>query len=281
MNTTPVRPYILQTRGRIWDLSRPQIMGILNITDDSFYADSRMDIDGAVAKAGQMLEEGAAILDIGGQSTRPGSTGITAEEELKRVIPVITQLTRTYPEALISIDTYYGKVAQQAVEAGAHCINDVSAGSMDPEMWPAVAAAQVPYVLMHMQGEPGSMQKNPQYTHVTRDVFAFLSEKMHALRALGVKDILIDPGFGFGKLPEHNYQLMRELNVLHGLDAPILVGVSRKKMIQQLTGTDAAGALNGTTAMHMLALVRGARVLRVHDVRAAYEAIKVFEAIEG
>ena len=279
MNTTAVRPYILQTRGRLWDLSRPQIMGILNITDDSFYADSRMDVARAVDRAGQMLEEGATVLDIGGQSTRPGSTRIGVDEELQRVIPVLEELVRNYPQALISVDTYYGKVAQHAVEAGAHCINDVSAGSMDPDMWPSVAAAQVPYVLMHMQGEPSTMQKNPQYAHVTRDVFAFLSEKMHALRALGVKDILIDPGFGFGKLPEHNYQLMRELNVLQGLDAPILVGVSRKKMIQHLTGTDAAGALHGTTAMHMLALVRGARVLRVHDVRAAYEAIKVFEAI--
>jgi dihydropteroate synthase len=279
MNTIEVRPYILQTKGRLWDLSRPQIMGILNITEDSFHSESRVNMDSAIDKAGQMLKEGATILDIGGQSTRPGSTRIGMQEEMDRVIPVIEQIVQTYPEAFVSIDTYFGRVASEAVRVGAHCINDVSAGTMDPEMWPSVAAAQVPYVLMHMQGEPGTMQKDPQYDHVTRDVFAFLSEKIQALRQLGVKDILIDPGFGFGKRSEHNYQLMRELSVLHGLDVPILVGVSRKKMIQHITETDAAGALNGTTAMHMIALMQGARLLRVHDVWAAKEVIRVYEAV--
>jgi dihydropteroate synthase len=279
MNTSTARPFILQTRGRLWDLSKPQIMGILNITDDSFFAASRIGVSNAIERAAQMVAEGAHILDIGGQSTRPGSTRVTADEELSRVIPVIEKIAHEFPQILISVDTYYGQVAQRAVQAGAHCINDVSAGTLDPTIWEAAAEAQVPYILMHMQGEPGTMQIAPQYNHVTRDVFAFLSAKMTALRQIGVLDILVDPGFGFGKLPEHNYQLMRELNVLQGLDAPIVVGVSRKKMIQHLTATDASGALNGTTAMHMIALTKGARLLRVHDVRAAHEAIQVFEAV--
>jgi len=279
MNNLLPQPHVLQVKGRLWSLEHPQIMGILNVTDDSFYAASRISADQWVERASKMIEAGAAVLDIGGQSTRPGSERIGCEEELDRVLPCVAAISDAYPQALISIDTYYGKVATAAVQAGACMINDISAGQLDPTMWTAAAQCQVPYVLMHMQGEPGHMQLQPHYDHITQEVFRFLSEKIVALRGLGVKDILIDPGFGFGKKMEHNYQLMRELAVFKALDAPLMVGVSRKKMIQNLTGTDANHALNGTTAMHMMALVNGANVLRVHDVQEAAEAIKVFEAV--
>jgi dihydropteroate synthase len=270
---------IFQAKGNLWAMDRPQIMGILNVTDDSFYAGSRLSADQWVERASSMLQAGAQILDIGGQSTRPGSKRISADEELERVMPCINAIADALPEARLSIDTYYGIVAKTAVAAGISLINDISAGQLDPEMWPAVAQCKVPYVLMHMQGEPGHMQLAPHYEHITQEVFRFLSEKLIALREMGVKDIIVDPGFGFGKSMEHNYQLMRELEVFHALDCPIMVGVSRKKMIQNLTGTDASQALNGTTAMHMIALTKGAQMLRVHDVKEAAEAIKVHHAV--
>lgn len=254
----------------------PIVMGILNATPDSFYSLSRKQaVDEAVQLAAQMLKEGATILDIGGQSTRPGAERIGADEESDRVIPVIQALVNEFPDAIISIDTFYGKVARESVAAGAGMINDVSAWQLDPEMLPAIAELNVPYILMHMQGNPQTMQDSPDYSDVVNDVIKMLSERLYTLRSMGVSDIFVDPGFGFGKTLEQNYEMLRRLREFSMLDCPILAGVSRKGMIYKALGIKPEDALNGTTAAHMIALMNGASILRVHDVHAAMEAIKI------
>jgi len=259
----------------------PLVMGILNATPDSFHAASRVAVDSALRTAERMLEEGAAMLDIGGMSTRPGSEAISEAEELQRALPVIAAVHERFPEAWLSIDTYRSKVAQQAVEAGACMVNDISAGLLDPEMLTTVAELGVPYIAMHMQGTPRSMQQAPIYTNVAAEVTHFLSERLTAAHAAGIADVILDPGFGFGKTTAHNYTLMRELGRITALGAPVLVGVSRKRMINEVLGTTAAEALNGTTVLNTLALVGGASILRVHDVREAMEAVKLVEASRG
>lgn len=255
-------------------------MGILNVTPDSFFESSRVSLEiELLHKAEKMLTDGATLLDIGGQSTRPGAELISPELELQRVIPAIEKLSRAFPEAIISVDTFYGKVAKAAIEAGASIINDISAGDDDPTMFETIVELNVPYIIMHKKGLPTHMQQNPNYENVVQEVLNYFTHKVRALQQAGVKDILIDPGFGFGKTLEHNYSLLAHLDVLKIFELPVLVGVSRKSMVQKLLKVNTQNALNGTTALHMVALQKGAAILRVHDVKEAVECIQIFEAL--
>lgn len=273
------KTYSLNIKGRLWQVEKPLVMGVLNITPDSFYAASRWnEADEITARTEKMLTEGADILDIGGQSTRPSAERISAEDELKRVIPAIEIILKKFPETVISIDTFYSEVAKQAIDNGAAIINDISGGSMDNMMFDVVAKLRVPYILMHIQGEPQTMQLNPQYENVVSDVVKYFSQKIDELCSKGVNDIILDPGFGFGKTQEHNIELMQHLDALSIFELPVLVGISRKKMVQRMVGSDAAGSLNGTTALNTIALMKGAQLLRVHDVKEAVEVVKVVSA---
>lgn len=273
----PMQP--LTIGNKIFDFNTPLIMGILNVTPDSFYDGRRLDDEDAlIAQAGHMLTHGADILDIGGMSTRPGAQPVSIDEELHRVMPAIESILKKYPEALISIDTVHAEVATKAVEAGALMINDVSAGEMDAEMLVAVSMLQVPYIIMHMQGRPATMQQNPTYLNVADEVYTYLAQKVAICRQAGIKDIIIDPGFGFGKTVEHNYALLKALSAFKTLNLPILAGVSRKSMICKVINQNPQHALNGTTAVNMLALLNGANILRVHDVKEARETVMLFEA---
>lgn len=264
----------LNCKGRLISLEEPKVMGILNVTGDSFYAESRVGT-ALIDKAAVLLEEGAAFLDIGGQSTRPGSIAVGPSEETDRVVPVIEDLLRYFPQALLSVDTYHSAVASAAVKAGACIVNDISGGRLDEAMLSTVAALGVPYVAMHMQGTPETMQQDPHYTDVTREVLEYLGAVDKQATDAGIHDVILDPGFGFGKNRGHNYRLMAELDVLALLDRPILVGVSRKSMIYKTLGVSPEEALNGTTVLHTVALMKGADILRVHDVRKAIEAIRL------
>ena len=264
----------LNCKGRLISLEEPKVMGILNVTGDSFYAESRVGT-ALIDKAAVLLEEGAAFLDIGGQSTRPGSIAVGPSEETDRVVPVIEDLLRHFPQALLSVDTYHSAVASAAVKAGACIVNDISGGRLDEAMLSTVAALGVPYVAMHMQGTPETMQRDPHYTDVTREVLEYLGAVDKRATDAGIHDVILDPGFGFGKNRGHNYRLMAELDLLALLDRPILVGVSRKSMIYKTLGVSPEEALNGTTVLHTVALTKGADILRVHDVREAIEAIRL------
>jgi dihydropteroate synthase len=267
-------------KGRIVVVDKPMVMGILNLTPDSFYAGSRVQSDEWVQRAGRMLEQGADILDIGGQSTRPGSDYLEAGTELERVMPAIHALRRAFPDAILSIDTFHHQVAAQAVEAGADLVNDISGGDLDPLMIPTVARLNVPYILMHMKGKPQDMKDHANYENVTVEVVDLFIRKKAACTQAGIKDLVIDPGFGFAKDITHNLTLLRNLEAFRVLDLPLLVGLSRKSTIYTLLGTDAAHALNGTTVMNTVALMHGAHILRVHDVQEAREAIILTEAIK-
>jgi dihydropteroate synthase len=255
-------------------------MGILNITPDSFYSGSRTETNDAIlAKAEQMLNEGAAMLDIGGQSTRPSSKRLMAEDELQRVLPAIEILKNHFPNCFLSVDTYHAKVAKEAVQAGADIVNDISGGEMDTEMIATVAALKVPLIAMHMQGTPGTMQENPTYKHVTGEALDHFIKKTEQCKAAGITDVIIDPGFGFGKTIAHNFQLLRELEVFQILKYPLLVGLSRKSTIYKTLGITAEEALNGTTVLNTIALQKGAAILRVHDVKEANEVIKLVQSV--
>jgi dihydropteroate synthase len=253
----------------------PAVMGILNATPDSFHPRSRISIDDVLLRAEEMLLQGAAILDIGGASSRPGSHEVPLQEELDRVLPVVEKVHQHFPQALISIDTWRAEVARQAVQAGAGMVNDISAGLLDEALFTTVAALHVPLVIMHMQGTPRTMQQAPDYKDVTREVTLFLSSRMNAARAAGVADPIIDPGFGFGKTTRHNFTLLRSLGTLCGLGVPVLAGLSRKRMINEVLATNAAEALNGTTVLNTLALLNGASILRVHDVKEAVQCVRL------
>jgi dihydropteroate synthase len=256
-------------------------MGILNITPDSFYEGSRMKTEHQVrTQAEKMLQEGAKIIDIGGASSRPGADFVSVEEELSRVLPIINLLVKYYPEALLSIDTYRAKVAKASIDSGIHLINDISASSIDEDLLDVVAAGKVPYVLMHMKGNPQDMQQQPHYESVVVEVLDFLVKKITLLKSKGIQDIVIDPGFGFGKTIRHNYQLLNHLSVYKALKMPILAGISRKSMIWEVLKNTPQEALNGTTALHVIALQNGANILRAHDVRPAIEAIKLMKVLE-
>lgn len=271
--------FTLNCKGRLLVIDKPVVMGIINATPDSFYRGSRFTgTDQILLQAEEMLKQGATILDIGGQSTRPGSEKISAEEELKRVVKPIEEIAKNFPEAFISIDTYYSKVADEAVAAGASIVNDISAGNMDENLISTIVKLKVPYVLMHMQGTPQQMQQQPQYQNVTSEVLDFLIAKKQALHQAGITDIIVDPGFGFGKTIAHNFELLKHLSVFSMLKAPILLGISRKSSIYKTLGTTAEEALNGTTVLNTIGLLNGASVLRVHDVKEAVESIKLLQA---
>lgn len=270
----------LNCRGRLIDLSTPRIMGILNSTPDSFYAGSRVPgIDQALARAEAMLRDGADFLDLGGYSTRPGADQVAEDEELRRVVPLVEALVRAFPEALISIDTFRSQVAREALGAGAAMVNDISAGLHDPGMLPLIAEKRVPYVMMHMRGTPADMAQQTDYDDLIGELLYFFSERLAAARALGIADLIADPGFGFAKTREQNFELLAGLEAFRELGVPLLVGISRKSMIWKTLGVEPAQALNGTTALHMLALRGGAGILRVHDVQEASECVRLWKAI--
>lgn len=272
--------FTLNCNGRLLVIDQPLVMGIINITPDSFYAGSRFTgVDAVLERSEKMIHDGADIIDIGGQSTRPGSKLLSAEEEMKRAIDAIAAIHKKFPETFISVDTFYSSVGKEAVAAGASIINDVSAGTMDNEMINTVAALQVPYVLMHMKGTPQTMQHDPRYENVTKEVLDFFIKKTNHLRKHGIKDIIIDPGFGFGKTIAHNFELLRGLDVFKMLDHPLLLGISRKSTIYKTLNITAGEALNGTTVLNTIGLMKGASILRVHDAKEAKEAVRLVKAI--
>jgi len=270
----------LKSKDKILVVDKPIVMGILNITPDSFYASSRISIiDNLLPRAEQLLAAGASILDIGGQSTRPGSQRLSAEEECTRVIPAIEQLAKEFPDAFLSIDTYHAKVAEEAITAGAHMVNDISAGLLDANMISAVSRLQVPYVIMHMRGEPQTMQSKTDYVNVVKEVIDFLAERKKVCLLHGIQQIIVDPGIGFSKTIEQNFELIANLEAFRALEYPLLLGLSRKSFIYKTLQTDPAGALNGSTFLHAIGLQKGATILRVHDVQEAVENIKLFNAL--
>ncbi len=267
-------------RGRTVDLTVPGVMGIINVTPDSFYAGSRLEVGREVEIAARMIDEGATFLDVGGYSTRPGAAHISPAEEADRVLPVIEGILDSFPDALISVDTFRADVARQAVEQGAALINDVSGGTLDMAMFATVAQLAVPYVLMHLRGTPQTMQSLATYTDVVPDVIAELTAQLNILRKHGPVQVLIDPGFGFAKTVDQNFTLLRELAAFSAFDVPILVGISRKATVYKTLNTSADHALNGTTVLNTVALLNGASILRVHDVREAVEAVIMIERLK-
>lgn len=266
----------LNIRGKLLDLSTPAVMGILNITPDSFYEGSRMrSEDELLAKAGQMLAEGATMIDIGGYSTRPGAKEVEEAEELDRIESAVAPLNKNFPELIISVDTFRSQVAKRAIETGAHIVNDVSGGSLDDQMFEVVSALRIPYILMHMRGTPQTMSSMTTYNQLVPDILKDLKGKIDKLRSMGVADIIVDPGFGFAKNAEQNFEMMNHLAEFNSLDCPLLVGISRKGFIYKKLGIAPEAALNGTSVMNTLALQQGACIIRVHDVKPAVEAVKL------
>lgn len=262
---------------KLLTLERPLVMGILNVTPDSFFdGGAHNSLDDCVRHVGRLLQEGAEIIDIGAYSSRPGAPLISSQEEIYRAVPVIQRIAAAYPDTALSIDTFRADVAKACIEAGAHMINDVSGGGLDNQMFATVAALQVPYILMHMRGTPETMQQLTDYTDIVTDITVYFSERISALRALGVKDIILDPGFGFAKTMDQNYELLLRMDELHYLGAPILGGVSRKSMIYKKLGITPQEALPGTIALNTLLLERGAHILRVHDVKETKQIVDLF-----
>lgn len=271
----------LNCKGRLIQLEPAAVMGILNVTPDSFYADSRLtSVQQVIDRAGVMIDEGADILDIGGYSSRPGAEEISVHEELDRVLHMVSSLHQSFPEIPISIDTFRSQVAMEAIQQGASMVNDISGGQLDPGMWQVVSSLQVPYVLMHMRGTPRTMQSMTDYQDVAVEILDWLIDKVGQLRQTGIHDILVDPGFGFGKTAQQNFQLLHQLHTLSILGLPVMVGISRKSMIWKTLGTDPADALQGTTALHLIALQQGAKILRVHDVKPARQTIQLWDAYQ-
>ncbi len=270
----------INCNGTLIDLSAPKVMGILNITPDSFFDGGKHNNPTAIInQVEKMLGEGATFIDVGAYSSRPGAKHISEEEELDRIIPVIKLLASEFSNILISVDTFRSNVAEQSIQQGACMINDISAGEMDANMFSTVAKLQVPYIMMHMQGTPQNMQQNPVYNNVVTDLLYYFSKKIAELQKLGVNDIITDVGFGFGKTIDHNYQLLKHLAQFKNLEKPLLVGLSRKGMLYKPLGITAEFALNATTAANTIALLNGANILRVHDVKEAVEAIKIVELL--
>jgi dihydropteroate synthase len=265
-----------KSNSSVFSTKNPIVMGILNLTEDSFFDGGKYANEQAIiSRCKKMLEEGASIIDIGAQSSRPGATLIQADEELLKLLPIIKLLKTEIPEIIISIDTFWAKTAKECIEAGAHIINDISSGEMDNKMFDTIAELQVPYIIMHMQGTPQNMQKNPTYNNVVEEVISYFEEKIKQLKAKGIAQIIIDPGFGFGKTLAHNYQLLNALEQFNQFEIPVLIGTSRKSMIYNLLDTNPKNALNGTSITNTMALQKGASILRVHDVKEAMECIKI------
>ena len=271
----------INVNGSLLDLSGPCVMGILNITPDSFYAGSRMQTEAEIAaRAQQILDEGAGIIDIGAYSSRPNAENVSPREEMERLRMGLEILRKTHPGAVISVDTFRADVARMCVEEyGVAIINDIVAGEMDGDMFRTVVELNVPYIMMHMQGTPQNMQQHPHYDNLLKEVFLYFAQKVQQLRDLGMKDIILDPGFGFGKTVEHNYELLAHLEEFRVFELPLLVGISRKSMIYRLLGNTPQDALNGTTVLDTICLLKGADILRVHDVREAVETVKIVEAM--
>lgn len=266
----------LNAGGKLIDLGTPKVMGIINLTPDSFFADSRKPaVEAAIRQAEKMISEGATFLDLGAYSSRPGAEDISVQEELDRLIPIVSILGTQFSNAVLSIDTFRSSVAEAAINAGAHIINDISGGQLDDHMFATVAKLQVPYILMHMKGTPQNMVQLAEYDDVFTEVFNYFEAKYYELKMLGVHDVIIDPGFGFAKKTEDSYALLNRLRDFDILGLPILAGLSRKRMIYNVTGGTAENALNGTTAANAIALMNGANILRVHDVKEAVEAVKI------
>jgi len=268
----------LNVRGKLIDLSEPKIMGILNVTPDSFYDGLKYIDEASILKqAEKMISEGADFIDVGGYSTRPGAEEISEEEELNRVLPVITIIAKNFPDTIISVDTFRSGVARQAIEAGASMINDISGGEQDARMFETVASLGVPYILMHMKGDPQTMTKQTTYENILKEIIDYFHQRVFRLQKLGVKDVVIDPGFGFAKTVDQNFELLNKLDRFQILEKPMLVGLSRKSMIWRTLQTNPEGALNGTTVLNTIALLKGTSILRVHDVREAKEAIQLVQ----
>lgn len=287
-------PYTLNLRGQLFALDHPIVMGILNVTPDSFYAGSRMlademsgngeqnDAERIRSRVHAILDEGGEMIDIGAYSTRPGAPDVSADEEMRRLAFGLEIIRREAPQAIVSVDTFRADVAKYCVrDYGVQIINDISGGELDRAMFHTVGRLGVPYILMHMQGEPRTMQQAPHYDNCPAEVITYLARRAQALRDHGVKDIILDPGFGFGKTLLHNYELMDRLEDFHELAMPLLVGISRKSMIYRLLGGTPHEALNGTTVLNTIALMKGAHILRVHDVKAAAEAVKIYNAMKS
>jgi len=268
--------FTLNCRGRLLTINQPVVMGIINATPDSFFSGSRQQTtDAATGQAAKMIHEGATILDIGGQSTRPGSEKINAAEEAERVLPLIAAIHKAFPETIISVDTYYASVAKEAVDTGASIVNDISGGLMDEQMLQTVAALKTPFICMHIKGTPQNMQEHAVYENITKEVLEYFIERTEACRLAGINDVIVDPGFGFSKTIAHNFELLRNLPALKMLEKPILLGASRKGTIYKTLGITAEEALNGTTVLNTISLLNDASILRVHDVKEAMEAIKL------
>ena len=269
--------FTLNLNEELMVLDSPKIMGILNVTPDSFYSNSMVNSESDIlSRAEKMLEDGTDFLDIGGYSSKPGAKEVSESEEINRVIPAIAIIKKTFPKAVISIDTFRSSVAMAAISAGASIINDISGGDADPLMFQTVKDLQVPYVIMHMQGTPQTMQKNPLYNNVVQEVYKDLSLKVNTLRLMGIPDVIVDVGFGFGKTIEHNYDLLANLEYFHSLNCPVLVGISRKSMIHKSLGITPEECLNGTAVLNTIATQKGAQILRVHDVKEAKEMLKLY-----
>ena len=272
----------ISCKGKLIDLTTPKIMGILNLTPDSFYDGSLYNnTDLALAQTEKMLHEGATFIDVGGASSKPGAVEVSADEELARVLPVIDKIHIKFPDTLISIDTYRSDVAQQAVAAGAAMVNDISGGNLDAKMLKTVGALGVPFVAMHMQGKPQNMQDKPSYDNILTEIRSFFAAKIYAGHKAGIHDIIIDPGFGFGKTLEHNYLLLKHLSSIQMDGIPMLIGVSRKSMIYKLLQIEVAEAGNGTSVLNTVALQQGAQIIRVHDVKEAHQAVQLIEKLKN
>ncbi len=270
----------INCKGKLIDLSSPKVMGILNITPDSFYDGGKYSNDTTILKHVElMLNEGTTFIDIGAYSSRPGAAHVSEKEELNRVLPVLDLVLKSFPETLISIDTFRSNIAKQTIEAGAALINDISAGKLDENMLPTVAELHVPYIMMHMKSTPQTMQQNTQYENLVKEVLFYFSERIALAKSLGIVDLIVDPGFGFAKTLEQNYDLLNNLELFKMIETPVLVGVSRKSMIYKKLETTANEALNGTTVLNTIALQKGASILRVHDVKEAMETIKLVESL--
>lgn len=275
-------PFSLNLRGRLVVCDRPQVMGIVNVTPDSFYCGSRLALTDLRERVERMVADGADMLDLGGYSSRPGANEVSVADELERLLPAIQLIKDNWPEIPLSVDTFRAEVARKAVEAGTDIVNDISGGDLDPEMWPTVAELRVPYILMHMRGTPATMSQYTHYKDVTAEVVLELSKKIRQLALLGVADIIVDPGFGFAKTLEQNYELLRHLDVVsEALERPMLVGLSRKSMLYRLLDVAPEEALNATTVVDTIALLKGAAILRVHDVKECKETVRIVTQLKG
>lgn len=272
----------INCKGQLIDLASPKVMGILNVTPNSFYDGGKFaDEKALLNQVEKMLNEGATFIDIGGYSSKPNAEFVSEEEELQRVIPIITTVTQKFPETLISIDTFRSKVAKESIENGAAIINDISAGNLDENMMKTVAELQVPYIMMHMKGTPQTMQSFTQYENIVKEMIFYFSEKVAQARSLGINDLILDPGFGFAKTLEQNFEVLNKLELFQMLELPILAGISRKSMIYKTLETDAQNSLNGTTSLNTISLMKGAKILRVHDVKEAVECVKLYNLLKS